>query len=289
MTKLSEKTLHRIVTAYVASGKLAVAARAADVSEMTLYRWVKAANEDAEAEVEGSPYQITIDGTLDYFTSHMEIARALRFEHIGDKLLDDTLYGREVEVWADGRQVFEQDPRYVGVDDETMKLLGLDPPEYHRLKRTPDGRAIPAKRRVPVSTPDAIAVLASNDPETWAKKSSVAVKQDVEVSGGVWVAGQPMPGSKPSQQIAKPVAQIELVPDAVAEIIEAEVVEIEEREREPEPLASETEPQKVFAPPPPPDLAARRATTPGIQELERLARMSPEERQAAAIARNARR
>jgi hypothetical protein len=234
------------------------ACRACGFHPASLYGWIKRSNQGDPKFLldfpEGDPPQ--------QFAQHIVECRKISRFNYESQMRDEVEHGipRVLRDPSTNNIVYEQDPNYVGVSDEDMELLGLDP-VFHRIQRDRAGMPVPSIVYDPAPAQLKIAVLRTipgyGDTKT--------VKLDHVVSGSVLQIGAP--GQEPRhviehviEQIAAPVAEEVTHDDPDADLL-GEVAE------------------EVAAP------VAQAQDAPviehaSVRELRELAAMSPEDRRA---------
>lgn len=161
----------KVLDTLVLNPKMTVAARAIGVSTMTLYRWLRLSRE-------GAPefQQIEWCGEVGSFHQFYEYALRAQINEIEQTAKHNALGFDEV-VTHDGAIQYQIDPTLVGLDDETMKMLGYTD-RYLRI----DGAVQPLTVKRKPSDALVIKMLASHKPEIYGERSTVDVNMRV---GGV--------------------------------------------------------------------------------------------------------
>ena len=190
MAKHTPKPLAAICDRLIAQPYLKPAARSVGIDPSTLFAWLEKSRADP-------PF-------------HQHVAAAMRMSVllIESNARELALNGFDEVVTFQGRVQYELDPRYVGVDDDTMVKLRLNKPsvEYHRYRRDADGNAIPLKVRRKPSDALVTTVLRAHFRKLYGEHKSVSV------GGGVLIVGASAAPASSKAIERKPVDYIDMVP-----------------------------------------------------------------------------
>jgi hypothetical protein len=167
----THENMIKVLDTLVLNPKMTVAARAIGVSTMTLYRWLRLSRE-------GAPefQQIEWCGEVGSFHQFYEYALRAQINEIEQTAKHNALGFDEV-VTHDGAIQYQIDPLLVGMDDETLAMLGYKD-RYLRI----DGAVQPLTVKRKPSDALVIKMLASHKPEIYGEHSTVDVNMRV---GGV--------------------------------------------------------------------------------------------------------
>lgn len=273
MTRKTVETQTALVRAFEATGSYAKSAHRLRLSRTTIFHWLEASAAAEETGDTASEFYIEIDGEADYLHNHMRAHLDAAVEDVEAGLIKMASEGYYVARSYHGQTVYKLDPQFIGWTDEDMKMCGYS--ESDRYLRDADGNLVPELEWCAPTVERQLAVLAAHS-DKWKKHSRVDLNTNVQ--GGVMVMHQ-FPGqqSQPKQlPQSKPLPEVQVLPDEVIEQI-VEDAEVEE----PAPMAA-PEPAPVVRAPP----EVRRTGNALADELAAFARMSPEQRAAAALARN---
>lgn len=249
MAKANATTLREILSIVASRPGIANACRVVGISQKTFYLWLKKSRASDPKFLVDFP-----EGELpQQFCELLIQARRQSLIEFESTFRDLCMHGREriLRNASTGDIVWEKDPRFIGVPDEDMTLMGDDKPSiaWNRLLRDPvTGMPVAAKVIDPPSSHAMIKLLTSAVPG-YADQTNVTL--DAKVTGSVLVIGAPKNGAAPKQE-----------PDA-AETMRLNGLLEHAYEEPPEVLAEE-----------PP------AEHPSITELKRLKALSPEQRRA---------
>lgn len=282
MTRRHTETLIKAVELFGTFGEYTKVARALHLGHTTIGRWVAASADAEDREDTSSKFYFAMPGTdePDYFHNHLKFSLECTIDQIEATVLKTARDGIMVGSVYKGQRVYELNPDLVGMDEDTMNLLGYT--DRDRYARDEDGRLKQVMIWQPPSVERQLAALNAFAPERWSKKSQIDV--NANISGGVqvshWLPGQ---AKQLPQQQPKPLPQIEVIPDEVVEnIIDAEAEEIT-APMEPEVVEDDVEPAPAPVVRAPPE--ARRVGNALASDLAAFMKLSPEERAAAALAR----
>lgn len=123
-------------------------------------------------------------------------------ENIEANFMDRLEHGYYRPCRFQGKTVWADDPKLVGVDDETLEMLGLP----DRLLRV-NGEVQPELEWIPVGVDGTLAYLQSHR-NKWSKQQTVNVNN--RMGGGVMIANQ-------QPRIAAPLPMLEIVQDIIAD------------------------------------------------------------------------
>ena len=179
MSKHTPETLAAICDRLVVHPYLKPAARAVGINPSTLFAWLEKSRADP------SSLRFVWADVKAPFHQHVAAAMRMSVLLIESNAREMALNGFDEVVTFQGQIQYELDPRYVGVDDDTMATLGLNKPsvEYHRYKRNADGSAIPLKVKRKPSDALVTTVLRAHFRKLYGEHKSVSV------GGGVLVVG----------------------------------------------------------------------------------------------------
>lgn len=179
MSKHTPETLAAICDRLVVHPYLKPAARSVGIDPSTLFAWLEKSRAD--------PSSLSFVWSEVQAPFHQHVAAAMRMSVllIESNARELALNGFDEVVTFQGRVQYEFDPRYIGVDDDTMVTLGLDKPsvEYHRYKRDMDGNAVPLKVKRKPSDALVTTVLRAHFRKLYGEHKSVSI------GGGVLVIG----------------------------------------------------------------------------------------------------
>jgi hypothetical protein len=207
MSKHTPKTLAAICDRLVAHPYLKPAARSIGIDPSTLFAWLDKSRADP------SSLSFVWSDVKAPFHEHVAAAMRMSVLMIESNAREMALNGFEEVVTFQGRVQYELDPRYVGVDDDTMVKLGLDQPsvEYHRYRRDADGNAIPLKVRRKPSDALVTVLLRAHFRKLYGEHKSVSV------GGGVLVVGARHAPTAPRTIENKPGEYVDMTPIEASE------------------------------------------------------------------------
>jgi hypothetical protein len=168
--RASTENLILVLNSMVENPKLTVAARKIGVSPMTIYRWLKISRE-------GKDFQhLTWCGEVGSFHQFYEYAQHAQINDI-EQTAKRNATGFDEVITHDGAIQYQIDETLVGMDDETIDMLGL-PDRYLRI----DGRVQPLTVKRKASDALVLRMLSAHKPETYGERSTLNVNMKV---GGV--------------------------------------------------------------------------------------------------------
>jgi hypothetical protein len=202
MTKHTPENLAAICDRLVAHPYLKPAARSIGINPSTLFGWLEKSRSDPAA------LSFVWSDAKAPFHEHVAAAMRMSVLMIESRAREMALNGFDEVVTFQGQVQYELDERYVGLDDDTMRTLGLDQPSvgYHRYKRDADGRAIPLKVKRKPSDALITMVLRAHFRKLYGEHKSVSV------GGGVLVVGAPKATAAPKAIEHKPGEYIDMAP-----------------------------------------------------------------------------
>jgi hypothetical protein len=232
-----------------------VISRRLRLSPSIIFKWInechRAKKDDTQNKIEigisRSIYVFEWGGVVDWFTNHIRTAMRASVLEIEATARNNCL-GTFEPVYFQGRKSWQEDEKLVGVDDETLAILGLP----DRYKRDRDGNRIQNVVMRPGSPQLVSFMLKSQGGKAYADKRSV------EHTGNLSV-GVSVLNDRPPSRIAPPATPPAQVAQSVAaEIIEdADYTEVEqETEAAPAPMVAD-EPTADEAPAHDPFAASR--------------------------------
>lgn len=167
----SHENLVAVLDSLTNNPKVSVAARRVSVSTMTVYRWLK-------LSADGAPefQNISWCGEVGSFHQFFEYAQRAFINTI-EQTAKHNATGFDEVVTHDGEIQYQVDPKLVGLDDETMTMLGYAD-KYLRI----DGKVQPLTVKRKPSDALVLRMLAAHKPEIYGEHSTLSVNMNV---GGV--------------------------------------------------------------------------------------------------------
>jgi hypothetical protein len=257
--KKSPETFRELVRIFGETDDLTKTAKRLRMHRSVIYRWMQAAETAEEAGDTTSEWLFEFNGAEDFLHNHMQENLKAMVDQTEVGLLKMAAEGYYLPSIYKGQVIMRRDPALIGLDPDVLEVLTGFRDDLYRdpVTRLPEPQMV----WVPPSVERQALVLSSHNPETYGKRQQIDLNQSV--GGGVMVSHQFNPAQQalPQQQ---PLKQVEILP---SEVVEAIFVEADQPEEQASPAAVSFEP------------------IPLRSELEALARMSPEERAAAAFAK----
>jgi len=223
-----------------ASLSYSVISRRLRLSPSLVFKWMNECTRDkkldaqnkVEIEFSKSLYVFEYGGIVGWFTDHIRTAMRASVLEIEATARNNCL-GYDEQVFYQGRPTFQEDEKLIGVDDETLAILGLP----DRYKRDRDGQRIPNVIRRPGSAQLIKTMLQAHGGKAFADKRSVDHTGALTVGVSV-LSDRPPPRVAPPATPAARIAQHVAAEIAEPIIEDAEFVELEQT-GEPEPAAVE--------------------------------------------------
>ena len=192
MAKANATTLREILSIVASRPGIANACRVVGISQKTFYLWLKKSRASDPKFLVDFP-----EGELpQQFCELLIQARRQSLIEFESTFRDLCMHGREriLRNASTGDIVWEKDPRFIGVPDEDMTLMGDDKPSiaWNRLLRDPvTGMPVAAKVIDPPSSHAMIKLLTSAVPG-YSDQTNITL--DAKVTGSVLVIGAPKNG-----------------------------------------------------------------------------------------------
>lgn len=246
------RTLNEVVS-------FANCARRFGIDESTVFVWLRQSKAAADRKDDPSEWLIDIDGEKRYFHQHCRRAQ----QNCGESIIANMMVRARDGVWRvcrfQGKTVWRDDPKLVGLSDEMLYMLGYD----DRLLRV-NGELQPEMEWVPPSTDLSTFLAASHNPKRYGRKSSMDVNVSGRTSLGVTVMNQPRINAPlPMVEIINEAAEVASEPEPVTGAQSASDTDDEPATDDDEPDAPalpETkgpglDPSPVYSTPTPPELS----------------------------------
>jgi hypothetical protein len=260
--KRSLEKFQELVRVFGETDDLTNTAKRLRMHRSVIYRWMQASEAAEEAGDIASEWFFEFNGVEDFLHSHMQENLKAMVDQVEVGLIKMAAEGYYLPSIYKGQLIYRRDPALIGLDPDVLEVLTGFRDDLYRdpIARLPEPQMV----KVPPSVERQSLVLSSHHPEVYGKRQQIELNQNI--GGGVLVSHQfnpPQAVPQPQQQPLLP--QVEILP---SEVVEAVIVE-----------ADQPEEQATLAPAPVVEPSPLRA------ELEKLAKMSPEERAAAAFAK----
>jgi hypothetical protein len=257
--KRSLEKFRELVKVFGETDDLTKTAKRLRMHRSVIYRWMQASEAAEEAGDIASEWFFDED----FLHNHMQENLKAMVDQVEVGLIKMASEGYYLPSIYKGAVIMRRDPALIGLAPDVLEVLTGFTDDLYRdpITRLPEPQMV----WVPPSVERQALVLSSHNPEVYSKKSQIDLRQSIE--GGVMVSHQfnPPQQALPQPQ-QRPLPEVEILP---SEVVEAIVVE-----------ADVDEPQEQAAPAP-----VSFEPSPLRSELEALAKMSPEERAAAAFAK----
>jgi hypothetical protein len=182
-------------------------ARVLNFDASTVHAWIKESKAAQKRGDDPSEFLFEYDGSTRYLHQHIKAVGRASITDIEANARARARDGYFRPCRFQGRTVWREDAKLVGLDEATLEMLGYK----DRLLRV-NGELQPELEWIPPSTDLVIAVLQANS-ETYRKRSSVDVNMNARVTGGVAILG----GPKQQPQIAAPLPVLEVIADEIEE------------------------------------------------------------------------
>jgi hypothetical protein len=246
MKKHHEATLVAICDALADGMSYSAAARCNGVSKRSLFMWLQASRNNDPAFLihyldSEEPQQ---------FVKCANVARRIHYLEMRSEFERRCLHGHEEIVTFQGKVQYREDPRCVGLDEDTRELLGY---ERDGLLRNERGEVIPLTIRHPPPVAAVLRALAVGFPDEW--RETTNTNSNLNISGGAVIGVAHMKPSTSDQRPLPPLPPRPKVPELevlnagdhleLPEIADAPEPVAPEPEPEPEPAAPEAEPEPV--------------------------------------------
>jgi hypothetical protein len=227
--KKSPDTFAKICEAICNSPSYANAARAVDIGESTLWRWI------AESQSGNPEYVFEFMGEQVPLHVAMKSARKMAAAGIIQNLEHRALHGDYRQTFYKGQPQWQLDPKLLGWTDEELSALGMD-----RYQRDENGELVPVIEWTPPPVALALAVAAAHYPKLYGSHSEVTVNnRNSGVTTVKHVYGdKPKPLPAPVEVLAPPIAAGD---DDLSDLLgepSAESIEVSEIETPAAPMAS---------------------------------------------------
>jgi hypothetical protein len=217
-------------------------ARALGISEGAVYVWLRESRAAMKRGEEASEYFFLYDGEERWFHQHVKAAQKASISDVEANARARARDGYFRPCRFQGKTVWREDPRLVGLDDRTLDMLGYP----DRLLRV-NGELQPELEWIAPSTDLVIAILQSNS-ETYRRRSSVDVNMNARIGGSAVLT---LGGPKQPPQIAAPLPVLEIVQEAEQEpVLTDDEPSLEVTDTDPDAAGPGTAPTPAPAPEP---------------------------------------
>ncbi|WP_426436058.1 hypothetical protein [Bradyrhizobium genosp. P] len=195
MTKRSVENLTAVADFLMVNPSLSAASLHVGVANSTFFAWLSASQ---KAEAGDADWSIDFMGSRVLFHEAVAMARKAAVAEIEALFTRRSLIGTTEKVYYKGLPSWVEDESLVGVDDETLAILGL----RDRYKRDEHGNRI--QHTIVHAPPVAgvLALLAAHHPKVWGSHSNVSIEN--KTSGVQIVRHQyerPAPPPIPVQEV----------------------------------------------------------------------------------------
>jgi hypothetical protein len=183
--KITDQVWQDVLNRVMLRPKLRAAARAAGISEASLFLKLRQSDEDPEA------HQIEWLGRVDSFSNHVRAAKKIFLLDLDRGALELAMFGHQTPKYFQGAPVWVVDEQ-IAADTKTMEDWVWDGTYPGRGRddiyaRTPDGKLVQAMDTSPPNPMLLNKVLASYLPQIYGER----IEHEHHVSGGVFIEGRP--------------------------------------------------------------------------------------------------